>query len=57
MSTFDPSQPAMVHDCFTDRLMRWDPSSCRDYRSNAARAAGGTVLWEGRLFDGWSPLM
>ena len=36
MSTFDPSRPAMLHDCLTDRVMRWDPSSCRDYRSNAA---------------------
>ena len=57
MSTFDPSRPAMLHDCLTDRVMRWDPSSCRDYRSNAAPHASGTVLWDGRLFDGWSPVM
>ncbi len=55
MSTFDPSQPADVHDQLNDRVFRWKPewASTWLYRSDHAP---GVVEWEGLLLDGWAPV-
>jgi len=55
MSTFDPSQPALVHNRFTDTMLRWQPEWAENYRRHAREHAPGAIGFGGLLLDGWMP--
>jgi hypothetical protein len=57
MATFDPSQPAILHDRFTDKIETWTGEDADDYRENAMMEADGTVEWRGFVFDGWADVL
>jgi hypothetical protein len=57
MTTFDPAQPAILHDRFTDKIETWTGEDADDYRENALVEADGTVEWRGFVFDGWSDVL
>ncbi len=57
MTTFDPSQPAILHDRFTDKIETWTGEDAADYRENAIVEADGTVEWRGFVFDGWGDVL
>jgi hypothetical protein len=55
MASFDPSQPAILHDRFTDKIETWTGEDADDYRENAM--VDGTVEWRGFVFDGWGDVL
>jgi hypothetical protein len=57
MAEFDPSQPALVHDCVNDQMMEWSPDWRDNYRKYARPDAPGVVAFGGLLLDGWRPLL
>lgn len=57
MITFDPAEPAILHDRFTDKIETWTGEDADDYRENALAEADGTVEWRGFVFDGWSDVL
>jgi hypothetical protein len=48
MSTFDPSQPADVHDQLNDRIFHWDPVWAPTWRVRREHAPG-VFEWDGLL--------
>jgi hypothetical protein len=56
MSTFDPSQPSLVHDRRHDRTFEWQPQWAAEYQRFARRHAPGVMNWHGVLLDGWREL-
>ena len=57
MTTFDPSQPAILHDRFTDKIETWTGEDAADYHENALAGPDGTVEWRGFVFDGWGNVL
>jgi hypothetical protein len=57
MATFDPSQPAILHDRFTYKIETWTGKDAADYGENAIVEADGTVEWRGFVFDGWGDVL
>ena len=57
MATFDPSEPAIVHDHVTDRIETWTGEDAADYRENAVSKPDGTVAWRHFVFDGWGNVL
>jgi hypothetical protein len=57
MSTFDPSQPAILHDRFSDKIETWTGENAADYQGNAIENADGSVEWRGLVFDGWGDVL
>ena len=57
MGTFDPSEPAILHDRRTDKIVPWDGDDAHDFRRNAVRNPDGTVEWKGMLLDGWGNVL
>ena len=57
MSTFDPSNPAMVHDRLNDRTFEWKPETMQaNYEQYADPFEPGVIAWDGWLLDGWLPI-
>ena len=57
MDTFDPGEPAILHDRRTDKIVPWDGDGADDFRRTAVRHADGTVEWNGMLLDGWGNVL
>ena len=57
MRTFDPSQPAILHDRRTDQIIPWDGDAQDHYRRYSIRHPDGTVGYEGWLLDGWGNVL
>jgi hypothetical protein len=57
MKTFDPSLTAMLHDRVNDRLVEWSPDPEAAYRKFATEADPGVISFDGRLFEGWRPVV
>jgi hypothetical protein len=57
MATFDPSEPAILHDCVTDQIETWTGEDAADYRNNAISTQDGTVNWRHFVFDGWGNVL
>jgi hypothetical protein len=58
MKAFDPSQPAMLHDRVNDQLVEWLPDDGEAaWRKHASEAEPGVISFDGRLFDGWQPVV
>jgi hypothetical protein len=53
MSTFDPSQPALLHDQLNDKMIAWTGEDLAHWREHAESASHGVVGWDGLLLDGW----
>ena len=57
MKDFDPSQPAILHDVVTDKIVTWDWQRAADFRANAVYDDKGRVTWGGMVFDGWGNVL
>jgi hypothetical protein len=57
MSTFDPSEPAILHDRTARMTVTWTGESASDFRRNAVTESDGTVAWRGMRFDGWAEVL
>jgi hypothetical protein len=57
MSDFDPSQPAILHDVLTDKILTWDWARAEDFRNNAVTDQSGRVAWDGMILDGWGNVL
>jgi hypothetical protein len=55
MQTFDPSQPAILHDRGTDNIETWTGEDAADYSENSIARPDGTIEW--RVFDGWGEVL
>src|SRR6476659_403628 len=53
MTTFNPSEPAILHDRLTDKIETWNRDDAADYRKSAVSKSDGTVEWRRFIFDGW----
>jgi hypothetical protein len=57
MTGFDPSEPAILHDLATDRIITWIGDQADDFRRAANARDDGTVAWRGYVFDGWGNVL
>jgi hypothetical protein len=57
MQTFDPSQPAILHDRRTDNIETWTGDHAVNYREHSIVRADGTVEWGSFVFDGWGEVL
>jgi hypothetical protein len=57
MKDFDPSQPAILHDVVSDKIVTWDWQQAADFRDNATYHEDGRVAWRNMLFDGWGNVL
>jgi hypothetical protein len=57
MREFDPTQPAILHDVVTDKIITWDWKQAADFRNNARYDDRGRVAWSGMIFDGWGNVL
>jgi hypothetical protein len=53
MSTFNPSQPALLHDQLNDDTFAWTGEQADHWRQHAKEASEGVIGWDGCLIDGW----
>jgi hypothetical protein len=57
MISFNPSEPAILHDRSTDKIETWTGEDAADFRENAIIDADGSVEWRGFVFDGWGNVL
>lgn len=57
MATFDPSEPAILHDRLTDEIETWTGEDATEYRKTAVARRDGTVKWQEFVFDGWGNVL
>ncbi len=57
MSEFDPSQPAILHDCRNDEIITWTGERHDHYVKTATPRPDGTVEYDGCSFDGWGNVL
>jgi len=57
MASFNPSEPAILHDRSADKIETWTGEHAADYRQNAVMNADGTVEWREFVFDGWGNVL
>ena len=53
MSSFNPSEPGILHDRITDSIETWTGEEEADYRENSVTLSDGTVAWRVFASDGW----
>ena len=53
MSEFDPSQPAILHDQLSDRIIAWTGEHHEQFRQSARHGSDGIVEWNDFRLDGW----
>ena len=57
MSSFNPSEPAILHDRITDSIETWTGEHEADYRQNSIAQPDGTVAWRTFVYDGWGNVL
>ena len=57
MTGFDPSEPAILHDLATDRIITWTGDQADDFRRVGMLRDDGTVAWRQYVFDGWGNVL
>ncbi|MCA6113576.1 hypothetical protein J6524_01345 [Bradyrhizobium sp. WSM 1738] len=57
MTGFDPSEPAILHDLATDRIITWTGDQADDFRRASRPRDDGTVAWKEYVFDGWGNVL
>jgi hypothetical protein len=56
MSSFDPDQPARVHDALTDRKFCWGTKWADHWNRYARLDENGVAYFNGMILDGWEPI-
>jgi hypothetical protein len=57
MDTFDPTEPAVLHDLLSDTIITWTAEEAEDYRRTSRPGEDGTVIWNAYVFDGWGNVL
>jgi hypothetical protein len=57
MKTFDPWQPAILHDSLSDSIETWTGEHAADYLLRSKLLPDGTVEWRDFQFDGWGNVL
>jgi len=57
MGTFDPAEPAILHDRRSDKIVTWDGERHEHYRRNCQPKPDGTVEYDGMVLDGWGNVL
>jgi hypothetical protein len=57
MATFNPSEPAILHDSLTDKIKTWTGEDTEDFRKTAIVRPEGTIEWRQFVFDGWGNVL
>ena len=57
MSEFDPSQPAILHDRLTDRIVSWTGELRDRYVATSRLRSDDLVEWDDMLLDGWGNVL
>jgi hypothetical protein len=57
MSSFDPSEPAILHDYNSGEVETWTGENEADFRKNSVARPDGTVAWRDFVFDGWGHVL
>jgi hypothetical protein len=57
MASFDPYEPAVLHDRVTDRMETWTGEDGANFRKSAISNPDGTVEWKQLVFDGWGNVL
>lgn len=57
MDTFDPTEPAVLHDLLSDTIITWTAEEAEDYRRTSRPGEDGTVIWKVYVFDGWGNVL
>jgi hypothetical protein len=57
MSSFNPSEAAILHDRITDSIETWAGEEEADYRETSVTLVDGTVAWRAFEFDGWGNVL
>jgi hypothetical protein len=57
VATFDPTEPAILHDGVCDKTETWTGEEASDYGQNAVPSPDGTVEWRHFVFDGWGSVL
>ena len=57
MTTFNPYEPAILHDRLTDKMETWTGEDAADFREGAIFNPDGTVEWQQFIFDGWGDVL
>ena len=52
MASFDPSEPAILHDRAKDRIETWTGEHAAEYRRAVVICDNETVKWREYVFDG-----
>jgi hypothetical protein len=57
MRTFDPSQPAILHDQVSDTIITWSGEEADNFRRHRVLREDGAIAWQGFVFDGWGNVL
>ena len=57
MTSFNPYEPAILHDRLTDKIETWTGEDAGDFRESAISKPDGTVEWRQFVFDGWGNVL
>ena len=57
MTSFNPSEPAILHDRVSGKIETWTGDHAADYRKSAITRPDQTVSWRGFAFDGWGDML
>jgi hypothetical protein len=57
MNSFNPWEPAVLHDRASDEIETWTGEEAADYVANSALLPDGTVKWHRFHFDGWGNVL
>jgi hypothetical protein len=57
MSSFNPSEPAILHDRITQGIETWTGEDEAEYRRDARMLPDGAVAWRDFVFNGWGNVL
>jgi hypothetical protein len=57
MTSFNASEPAVLHDRRTGKMETWTGEHAVDYRKYSLTQPDGSVQWRDFLFDGWGNVL
>jgi hypothetical protein len=57
MKDFDASEPAILHDRVSGRIIAWSGEEADDFVRLGIERDDGTVLWKEFVFDGWGNVL
>jgi len=57
MKDFDASEPAILHDRVSGRIISWSGEEADDFVRRKIELDDGTVRWNEFVFDGWGNVL